>query len=84
MTASALGNMNAAHASQTAMSKASLSSIVGKIGNLVATDSVTQESLSEISNKTVDTAVVEAVNNLVGDKDVSRSDAEAEGDDGEN
>ncbi len=79
LTASALGNLNAAHASATAMSKASIDSIVGKIGALVEAqetdeNAISVESLSEISNKTVDAAVVDAVKGLVEGKVVDRSD----------
>lgn len=84
MTASALGNLNAAHASAMAMSKASINSIVGKIGALVESETISQTTLSEISNKSkiagipVSPDVVEAVNDLVEGKSVDRSEAEAE------
>ena len=81
VTAAALGNLNAAHAAAPALSNASLSSIVGQLGVLADQlsedeDAINQTSLSEISNKTVDTAVVDAVNDLLGPKaeDVSRDD----------
>ena len=54
LTASALGNLNAVNASPVAMSKASLDSVVGKLGKLAADEDVTLENLAEISNKISD------------------------------
>ncbi len=82
LTASSLGNLNAAHASETAMSHASINSVVGQIGaavELAAEEerSLTADDLVGIANKDVDDDVVAAVNGLVDGKDVDRSETVA-------
>ena len=59
-------SLNAAHAAAPALSNASLNSVVGQLGALASQlsedeNALNEAALSEISNKTVDTAVVEAV-----------------------
>ena len=69
---SALGKLNAAHASPTALQNASPNSTVGMLGaykEAVLMDITLDEArdaLAEISNKPVDKDVVEAVNELLG------------------
>jgi hypothetical protein len=87
VTASTLGNLNAVNASPMAMSKASLSSIVGRLGALVSDDEeVSLEDLAALSNKISDpldlsedeeTALNEAKETLESKAaEVSRSDTD--------
>lgn len=83
LSASALGNLNAAHASPTAMANAAPNSMVGAIadykdavmGNVEPTEETIDEmseavaALEAISNKDVDVDVVNAVNDILGAKD---------------
>jgi hypothetical protein len=71
---SALGKLNGAHASPTAMSHANPKSTVGMLAsyrdavqnNTVTTVEQAQEALGKISNKSVSPEVVAAVNDLLG------------------
>jgi hypothetical protein len=72
--ASQLGSLNAAHASLTALSHAAPTSMVGTIAayrDAVEDGTITsvaqaQTELSKISNKSVNSEVVSAVNDLLG------------------
>lgn len=70
VSASSLGRLNAAHASPTARANAAANSTVGQIAAyeqaaLVGDVQAAAESLAMAANKTVDTSVVKAVNELL-------------------
>jgi hypothetical protein len=78
MTASALGSLNAAHASLMGLENAAPNSVVGQISAF--SDAISQEdpdveaaaqALAAAANKNIDQAVVDAVDGLLGLDDVS-------------
>ena len=84
MTASALGSLNAAHASLMGLENAADDSVVGQISAF--SDAISQDdpdveaaaqALAAAANKNIDQAVVDAVDGLLGLDDVSDDTEEA-------